>query len=85
MFILLTSGRILESTGGEENFTLSYGKWLKKQNYDVTLMGTGFASVKTKNLSKIDNETSLTNKKKKVRVLYPPYIIYMFSRLFLSF
>ena len=84
MFLLLTSGRILESGGGEKNFTISCGKWLKKQNYDVTIMGSGFASVKTVHLSKSDTKVGILDKKKKTRVLYPPYIVYMFSRLFLS-
>jgi len=84
MFLLLTSGRILESGGGEENFTISCGKWLRKQNYDITIMGSGFASVKTLHLPKSNNDPGILEKKKKTRVLYPPYIVYMLSRLFLS-
>jgi len=52
MILILTLGRIFEIPGGIVNFTNSLGKWVSKKNYDVTLMGTGFASVQSKQLSK---------------------------------
>ena len=81
MFLILTSGRILELPGGEENAAIFLGKWLKKKKHDVVLMGTGLASVKTKHLSKLDIECEIIDKKKKPRILNPPYFVYMLSRV----
>ena len=81
MYLILTSGRILELPGGEVNASISLGKWLKKKNYDITIMGTGFASIQTRHLSKLGNEEDVIDKKKKPRIIYPPYFIYMLSRL----
>jgi glycosyltransferase involved in cell wall biosynthesis len=86
---LLTTGRVFEiAYGGEEKFTISLANWLAGRSYDVTLMGSGFASVKAKRLSKlpIDEETDkkTITKQKKIKVLYPPYSIYLLSRLVLS-
>ena len=87
---LLTSGRIFEiAYGGEEKFTLSLGNWLARKEYEVTLIGSGFASVKIKRLIKSelsDKEEfggSILNQQK-VRVLNPPYSIYLLSRLVMT-
>ncbi len=84
MILILTLGRIFEIPGGVVNFTNSLGKWITKQNYDVTIMGTGFASVQSKQLSKKELVHEKKNKKKKPRILNPPYIIWMLSRFYLS-
>jgi len=84
MFLILTQGRISEIPGGEVNATISLAKWLYSQSHDVSIMGSGFASVQTNHLSKNNNAQLQKNKKKKVKVLNPPYVIYMFSRLFMS-
>ena len=81
---LLTSGRIFEVLYGEARFTLNLGKWFVKNNHNVILMGSGFAGVKAKHLSKFQSEQQTIKKKKKPRVIYPPYIIYMLSRLLFS-
>ena len=84
---LLTSGRVFEMAyGGEERYTLSLGKWLVSRDHDVTVMGSGFASIKSKRLSKLDikEDKKIITKRKKLKVLYPPYIIYSLSRLVLS-
>ena len=50
-------------------------------------MGSGFASVKAKRLSKFSVEEEMTKKvtkQKKIKVLYPPYPVYVLSRLVLS-
>src|SRR2546428_9585696 len=80
---ILTSGRLFEARGGEEGFTFSLGSWLVKQQLDVIVMGSGFASVKIKRLSTDDAESNLTEQKKNMRILSPPYFIYWLSRLFL--
>jgi len=82
---LLTSGRIFEALYGESRFTLNLGKWLVKNNQNVILMGSGFTGIKTKQLSKFQSEQQTIKNKKNPRVIYPPYIIYMFSRLLFSF
>ena len=89
MYLILTQGRILEIPGGEVKATISLANWLHRKNHDVTIMGSGFASVKTKHLSINEIETNEKyknekNKQTKFKVLNPPYIIYMFSRLFLT-
>jgi glycosyltransferase involved in cell wall biosynthesis len=88
---LVTSGRIFEKTyGGEEKFTISLGNWLLRKNIDVTIMGSTFAGVKSKRLSRSNDEKDEKNnideidEKNKVKVLYPPYPIYLLSRIFLS-
>ena len=84
---LLTQGRIFElAAGGEEKFTISLGNWLARQSYDVTLMGSGFASVKAKRLYKfsVEEDEKRVTKQKKIKVLYPPYPVYALSRLVLS-
>jgi len=84
---LLTQGRIFElAAGGEEKFTISLGNWLARQSYDVTLMGSGFASVKAKRLYKfsVEEDEKKVTKQKKIKVLYPPYPVYALSRLVLS-
>lgn len=87
---LLTSGRIFEvAYGGEEKFTLSLGNWLAKQDCEVTLIGSGFASVKVKHLnkSKLSDEEEFEKPLKnqqKVRVLNPPYSIYLLSRVIMT-
>ena len=73
--------------GGEERFRISLGNWLTRQNHDVTLIGSGFASVKAKRLSKFDikeEDKRIIIKQKKIKALYPPYPIYAFSRLVMS-
>jgi glycosyltransferase involved in cell wall biosynthesis len=85
---LLTSGRIFENSyGGEEKFTMSLGNWLLKRNIDVTIMGSTFAGVKSQRLTTSNSKINVQNNEKeqpKVKVIYPPYIIYFLSRLVLS-
>jgi glycosyltransferase involved in cell wall biosynthesis len=82
---LLTSARVFEiAYGGEGRFTMSLGNWLTRQHLDVTLMGSEFASVKAKRLSKFAVEKEDKRKQKKIRILYPPWAIYAFSRLVMS-
>jgi glycosyltransferase involved in cell wall biosynthesis len=81
---LLTSARVFEiAYSGEGRFTMSLGNWLTRQHLDVTLMGSGFASVKAKRLSKSTVEED-TRKQKKIKTIYPPYSIYALSRLVMS-
>jgi glycosyltransferase involved in cell wall biosynthesis len=85
---LLTSGRIFEvAFGGEERFTLSLAEWLASRGRDVTLIGSGFVSIKAKRLSKFDKKDvkeELTNEQTQIRVLNPPYPIYALSRLVMT-
>jgi glycosyltransferase involved in cell wall biosynthesis len=85
---LLTSGRIFESSyGGEEKYTISIGNWLLLQNIDVTIIGSTFAWVKSKQLSVLKNDEIIKNngtENNKPKAIYPPYPIYLLSRLFLS-
>jgi glycosyltransferase involved in cell wall biosynthesis len=82
---LLTSSRLFETSYGVEKFTISLGKWLTKHNQCVIAVGSGFASVKVKFLSKLDLQEDNVEEKKNVRMSYhTPYFIYMISRLFLS-
>lgn len=86
---ILTSARILEvKYGGEGRFAFSLGNWLARQNHDAILMGSGFASIKTKHLSdktlKQENKKTTNVEQKKVMVLYPPYPVYLLSRLIMS-
>jgi glycosyltransferase involved in cell wall biosynthesis len=85
---LLTSGRIFElAFGGEERFTLSLAEWLASRGRDVTLMGSGFVSIKEKRLSKFDKKDvneEITNEQTRIRVLNPPYIFYALSRLVMT-
>ena len=81
---LLTSGRIFEVLFGEARFTLNLGKWLVKNTQKVILMGSGFAGIKAKYLSKLETEQFTIKKETKPRVLYPSYVIYMLSRLVFS-
>lgn len=90
---LLTSARIFDiAYGGELKFTTSFGNWLSKHGIEVTLMGSGFAGIKTKHLSGpgyTNNQENYHKKKttkaeKKIKVLYPPYSIYLMSRLAMS-
>src|SRR2546426_6444049 len=83
MYLILTAGRILELNYGEEGFALSLGNWLTKRNQNAMVMGSGFASVKTRYFSKSDTEETKINKTK-TRTLNPPYFIYLLSRQFLS-
>jgi glycosyltransferase involved in cell wall biosynthesis len=74
--------------GGEGRFTISLGNWLARQDHDVTLMGSRFASVKTKRLSKSaikeDDKEKIIIKQKKIKAIFPPYSIYALSRLVMS-
>jgi len=81
--LILTSGRIFELPYGEEKFSVSLGKWLLGHNLEVMLMGSGFASVQVKKLSKSDIKEK-TIRTKKIKVLGPPYIVYLLSRLLLT-
>jgi len=85
LYCLLTSGRIFESSYGEEKFTLSLARWLTGQKFKVVLIGSTFASVRTKYLSTPEEPDDRKYDKKTIRVLNPPYAIYMLSRLYLSF
>ena len=73
---------------GEERFTVSLGNWLVRRTYDVTVMGSGFASVKAKRLSKFavkeEDKKIIIKKQEKFKTLYPPYLIWLLSRLVLS-
>jgi glycosyltransferase involved in cell wall biosynthesis len=82
---LLTSARVFEiAYGGEERFTVLLAAWLARQGHEVTLMGSTFAGIKTKRLSKseadYDPKRILPTEKKKHKVLYPPYFVYFLSR-----
>lgn len=83
---LLTSGRVFELTyGGEEKFTMSLANWFTKLKHDVTVMGSGFASIKTKrmsqsNVTENDKEKVIT-KQRKLKAFYPPYLIFALSRI----
>jgi glycosyltransferase involved in cell wall biosynthesis len=72
---------------GEERFTVSLGNWLARQTYDVTVMGSGFASVKAKRLSKFavkeEDKKIIIKKQEKFKTLHPPYLIWLLSRLVL--
>jgi glycosyltransferase involved in cell wall biosynthesis len=85
---LLTEVRIFEvAFGGVPKHIHSLSDWLLNQNQEVTLMGAGFASVRSKHLSKstIDHEyKKLITGKKIPRAVHPPYIIFLVSRLLLS-
>ncbi|MPZ07153.1 MAG: glycosyltransferase [Nitrososphaeraceae archaeon] len=88
---IITSARIFDIPySGEGRFAASLGKWLASRTHIVTLMGSGFASIKTKQLSKFDMNPSLeisdvkNGKHKKVIFLYPPYPVYLLSRLVMT-
>lgn len=84
---LLTSSRIFEKTiGGESKFTISLANWLVSANHDVTLMGSGFATAKSRRLSgvKMENEDNNKSKHAKAKTLSVPYFIYSASRLAIS-
>ena len=84
---LLTSGRLFElAYGGEERFTSLLGEWLVKQGVGVILMAATFSSIKSKMLSleELQKYKELVVQKKKIRVLNPPYAIYLASRFLLS-
>lgn len=83
-YCILTSGRLFELPYGEEKFTLSFARWLVKQNLEVVIMGSTFAGIKTQYLSKHEKPEDQKDNKKKIRAIYPPYVIYMLSRLYLS-
>ncbi len=51
----------------------------------MILVGSGFASVRTKKFSKLKKEENKKESPKKIRVLNPPYVIYMLSRFVLCF
>jgi glycosyltransferase involved in cell wall biosynthesis len=84
----LTSGSLFElAYGGEEKFTMSLGKWLTNFNHDVTLMGSGFASVQSRRMSKsvvAVNQREVITEQKKITALYPPYLIYLLSRIVIA-
>lgn len=86
---ILTSGRVFEvSHGGEEKYTISLANWLSVQKIEVTIMGSTFTWIKSKKISAIDDkkiEKKDIEKKNKIKVIYPPYAVYLFSRFFLSF
>lgn len=92
---ILTSARIFDiAYGGEGRYATALGYWLARNSHDVTLMGSGFSTVKSKRLSKMEGEATLPNSEnkrlgneknsKKAMVLYPPYPIYQASRFVLS-
>jgi glycosyltransferase involved in cell wall biosynthesis len=77
--------------GGEGRFATLLGNWLATEGCEVTMMGAAFASIKSIHLSKSNVQrgqvsTKETKKEgtKKMRVIYPPYPIYLLSRLFMS-
>ena len=82
---LLTSARVFEiAYGGEERFTILLAAWLARRGHEVTLMGSTFAGIKTKRLSKseadYDPNRIVSTEKRKHKVLYPPYFLYFLSR-----
>jgi glycosyltransferase involved in cell wall biosynthesis len=93
---ILTSARIFEiAYGGEGKYAISLGYWLSRNRHDVTLMGSGFSTIKSKRLPKINGEMKSGNSEsnriredktssKKLRVLYAPYPVYQFSRFVLT-
>lgn len=74
--------------GGEERFTVSLAHWLAREGHDATVMGTGFASIKTKHISKVtleeDDKEIGRRKQKNIKTLYPPYFVYLISRFVIS-
>ena len=85
---ILTSGRMFEAPfGGEERFTLAFANWIIAHNYDVTLMASRFAGVEVKRWDHASSEqlSKIKFEKTKFRVLNPPYLVYMLSRLVLTF
>jgi len=81
---ILSQNRIFETPYGEEQFIISLGTWLTKQDHKVVLMGSTFSGIQTKYLSKNYNEEKKKEENKKIRAVFPPWSIYMSSRLFLS-
>lgn len=85
---LLTSGRIFELVyGGEERFTSLLCEWLLRRGIGVILMAATFASIKSKQMSLEGiqkNKETMLQEKRKIRVLKPPYMIYLGSRFVLS-
>jgi glycosyltransferase involved in cell wall biosynthesis len=88
---ILTSARVFEAKyGGEGKFAAALACWLAQQNYEVILMGSGFAGVKTKQISRITERQEQhmdepKDKPHRVKVLYPPYVVYLLSRLVIAF
>jgi glycosyltransferase involved in cell wall biosynthesis len=85
---LITSARLFEiQYGGEGRFTRSLGRWLVSREYYVTLIGSSFAGVKAKELTfdTYKAEHRLHSSKGKPKVLYPPFFVYVASRLVISF
>src|SRR2546423_13966109 len=84
MYCIVTYGRISDTPFGEEKFALSLGKWLAEQNLDVVVIGSTLTWTKVKYFSKPDMVQGKKNNEKKIRQVYPPYIIFMLNRLFFS-
>ena len=84
LYCILTSGRLFELPYGEEKFTLSFARWLVKQNLEVIIIGSTFAGIKAKYLSKDEETENRKDNQKKIRAANLPYVIYMLSRLYLS-
>lgn len=83
---LLTSARVFEVPYGEGRFTITLAEWLANHDQNVIVMGSGLTKVTAKRFSKYN--VTVEEKKdtenipvKKIRAFYPPYIIYMLSRL----
>jgi glycosyltransferase involved in cell wall biosynthesis len=84
---LLTSARLFEiGYGGIEKYTTLLGRFLINQNFDVTLLASGFASVRSKRMSRDTDaiQKEDTTGTRKIRLLKPPYAIYSLSRYVLS-
>ena len=81
---LITELRIFEFPHGVQRFTLSLGKWFMDQNHIVTVMGSTFAGITTKRLSKKNLEEKNKTNNKKIKAIFPPWSIYMISRFILS-
>jgi len=83
---IVTSDRIFDSShGGEGKFSISLGKWLKDRVDVVSLIGSKFSSVDAIILSKNKKEITVKDSMNSDKVVYPPYVFYMLSRVFMTF
>src|SRR5438105_11032788 len=84
MYCIVTSGRISGTPFGEEKFVLSLGKWLTEQNLDAVVIGSTLTWTTVKYFSKTDKAQDNKINERKIRQVYPPYVLFMLNRLFFS-
>lgn len=74
--------------GGEERFTVSLAHWLAREGHDATVMGSGFATITTKHISRDtlekDDKERCRTEQRNIKTLYPPYFVYLISRFVMS-